>query len=308
MLFIAGIGRSGTTLLEQALGQHADMVNLGETLHLWHRGLVLDERCGCGVPFGRCDFWQAVGQEAFGGWNRVDPDRLAELRSAVDHVRRIPALARRDLDPAWAERVREYAWHFGRVHAAARTVSGRSVVVDASKQISLAFCLSHLPVDLRVLHCVRDSRAVANSWSRVVARPDSDGDDDYMQRYPAHRIAVLWNLHNAAVPFLRRVDVPWLRSRYEDFAADPAGTVRRVAEFAGVDPDRFRPDSIGDGWLHLAPSHTVSGNPVRFSSGRIDVRADTRWRDELPGSQRRLVTAMTLPMMRRYGYPMREAG
>lgn len=113
---------------------------------------------------------------------------------------------------------------------------------------------------------------------------------------------MLWDLHNAAVPFLRTRGVPWLRTKYEDFAAQPAVTVRRVAEFAGVDPQAFPPGRLGPDWLELQPSHTVSGNPIRFSAGRIAVRADDRWRDELPRAQRALVTAMTAPMLGRYGY------
>ncbi len=54
--------------------------------------------------------------------------------------------------------------------------------------------------------------------------------------------------------------------------------------------------------------HTVSGNPVRFEAGPIEIRPDLEWRTALPTGKRRLVTALTWPLLRRYGYFRREAG
>src|SRR2546430_17108956 len=72
VLYIGGLGRSGTTLLERLLGELPGACALGEVVHLWDRDVRDDERCACGRPFSGCDFWRAVGERAFGGWDRVD--------------------------------------------------------------------------------------------------------------------------------------------------------------------------------------------------------------------------------------------
>jgi hypothetical protein len=95
VLFLAGMGRSGTTLLERVMAGATGVVGLGEVVHLWKRGLVDDERCGCGLPFSACPFWQRVGAEAFGDWRKVDVDEIQRLRQRVDKVRHVPALLRR---------------------------------------------------------------------------------------------------------------------------------------------------------------------------------------------------------------------
>ncbi len=41
---------------------------------------------------------------------------------------------------------------------------------------------------------------------------------------------------------------------------------------------------------------------MRFSAGKTPLRLDEQWRTELPGGDRRLVTMLTAPMLRRYGY------
>ena len=94
VLYVGGLGRSGSTLMERLVGQLPGVCAVGELVHLWERGVVADERCGCGEPFGRCPFWLQVGKAAFGGWDEVDVSRVAALRARVDRNRFIPALAR----------------------------------------------------------------------------------------------------------------------------------------------------------------------------------------------------------------------
>src|SRR5690606_14695161 len=87
VVFIGGLGRSGTTLLERLLGQLPGVVPLGEITHLWERDLVGDEMCACGATFSYCEFWQRIGKAAFGSWDEVDVERLAALKATVDRTR-----------------------------------------------------------------------------------------------------------------------------------------------------------------------------------------------------------------------------
>jgi hypothetical protein len=68
---------------------------------------------------------------------------------------------------------------------------------------------------------------------------------------------------------------------------------------AGVAPDAAAGPAA---WAELGVHHTASGNPMRFSTGRIAIRPDDAWREAMPRTQRRAVTALTLPLLARYGY------
>jgi hypothetical protein len=305
VLFIAGMGRSGTTLLERVLGQLPGVGCLGETVHGWERGAGRDELCGCGKAFGDCPFWTEVGALAFGGWDRVDLSRIAGLRERVDRVRHVPRLAAARpgsrLDRARAE----YAGYFSRLYAAAADVAGAGVVVDSSKQASLPHVLARDPgIDLRVLHVVRDSRAVAHAWTKHVLRPESAEPGAEMPRYSPAETAVQWSAHNAAVELLRARNVPVLRIRYEDFAARPAAVLSRVAGFAGLPSDPAGWDFLHGREVRLDASHTVAGNPMRFTTGKLTVRPDQAWRTALSDRDRLTVTALTLPMLTCYRYPL----
>ena len=309
VVFLGGLGRSGTTLLERVLGELPGVTAGGEFVHLWKRGLLDDELCGCSRRFSQCPFWQGVGRVAFGNWDRVDITRMLELQRRVERTRHIPLLAGPRLRAERAAEVKEYAGQYERVYRAAAAVSGESVVVDSSKHASLAFCLRWLPdLDLRVIHVVRDSRAVAYSWTKEVLRPEAVPSPQHMTRYSPVASALLWDGHNAAFELLAHCGVPVLRVRYEDLTCDPAGTVGRIASFAGVPVPPSLSDRLATGVVDLARSHTVAGNPMRFRTGAVPIRQDDDWKASLSAHDRRTVFGLTAPLLRHYGYlAVREA-
>jgi len=307
ILYLGGLGRSGTTLVERLLGELPSVCALGEVVHLWQRDIRDDERCGCGARFSGCTFWKRVGIAAFGGWGNVDVDRVHALRDVVERTRHIPRLASANLPAAQRADVREYAGYYAKVYAAAAEVSGAAVVVDSSKHSALAHVLRWADdVDLRVVHVVRDARGVAYSWTKTVARPETDGGDE-MTRYSPGRSALLWNAHNAAFGLLSRLGVPVRRIRYEQFLTDPRAALRDLAEYAGVPADAADLAFLGDGYADLRVGHSAAGNPMRFSVGRLPMRRDDDWMRSLPSGQRRLVGAVCAPMLRAYGYPLNPA-
>jgi hypothetical protein len=52
----------------------------------------------------------------------------------------------------------------------------------------------------------------------------------------------------------------------------------------------------------------VGGNPARFSAGATELRADDEWQRRMPAAARIEATALTAPLLPRYGYPVIGAG
>jgi hypothetical protein len=314
VVFIGGSGRTGSTLVERLLGALPGVCNVGEVVHLWERGLANRERCGCGVPLPECPFWGEVGQVAFGGWDSFDVAEFLALKRSVDRNRFIPKLLA-DGDsatPGGATRrnAAKYAAVYARVYRAVRQVSGCAVTVDASKHASLAFCLrTDTAIDLRVIHLVRDPRAVAYSWTRRVRRPEAAeavaASPKYMATLSPARSALRWNIMNLGLDLLATRRTPVRLMRYEDFVAAPVAAMRELAEFTGVQPDL---SFMTDTGANLGLSHSAGGNPMRFSAGRIEFRRDDAWRSRLRPDERAQVAALTLPLLARYGYLRRTGG
>ena len=128
-----------------------------------------------------------------------------------------------------------------RLYRAIREVSGCDVVVDSSKHASLAFCLrASADIDLRVVHVVRDSRAVAYSWTKRVRRPEAGiaatDWQAYMDTFSPPKSAMVWNTLNLGFHLLKARGTATTLVRYEDFVGAPVNGMRALAEFAGVQP------------------------------------------------------------------------
>ena len=80
VLYIAGSGRSGSTILDNILGELDGFVSAGEVRFLWERGMRDDRTCACGEPFSSCPFWGDVLTRAYGGCSRTAPGHVASRR------------------------------------------------------------------------------------------------------------------------------------------------------------------------------------------------------------------------------------
>jgi hypothetical protein len=90
--------------------------------------------------------------------------------------------------------------------------------------------------------------------------------------------------------------------RYEDLMDDPRSWLSRIAEMVGEPgaTTAFTDDKT----IVLGPNHTVAGNPGRFRRGSVELRPDVEWVSAMPARDRILTTALTAPLLRRYGYPL----
>ena len=307
VLYVAGAGRSGSTLLDILMGQVEDCVSVGEIVFVWERGLLLDERCGCGARFSKCEFWISVGDHAFGGWSNVDVHRALELRQIVDRNRHLLKLSVPSIAPDFAAALHDWCDNYlGPLYSGIARAAGTNVVVDSSKHASYAFLLRHVSaIDLRVVQLVRDPRAVAYSWSKVTVRPETD-DGSLMPQYGSSSAAAWWLFANSALRVLPALGVPTEIVRYEDLVADPMGEVRKISAFVDLPGDDLGPTFLDGDQVELIQSHTVSGNPMRFDTQKIRIRRDDSWQAAMSANDRRTVTMLaSLVPSRKLRYPMR---
>jgi hypothetical protein len=301
VLYLAGWGRSGSTLAESLLDRVPGLVGVGEVKFLWERGLLQNRRCSCGVPLRSCDFWLDVLRETFGEIPDDDAARALDAASRRFRTRHLPGLL---LRPAGAPEAGGLRWYYEtlqRLYGAIAAVSGARAVVDSSKFPSYLTALLQAPgLDVRVAHIVRDPRAVAYSWQRHRHDPDAPGGARMPRMHPGFT-ALYWSAWNLATERIaRRSGLAYLRFRYEDLVADPEGTLGAVTDLAGV--AAAAPAVGGRGEVVVPRTHQVSGNPMRFHSGPVALRLDDEWTTGMATRHRYLTGAVTVPLRHRYGY------
>ncbi|MGB3564661.1 MAG: sulfotransferase [Thermoanaerobaculia bacterium] len=300
VLYVTGFGRSGTTILDNILGQLDGVFAAGELHYIWDRSLEQNRLCACGEAFSNCPVWQRI-MAALGTDYEPDTARLVQLRESLNPRRSIWARLRGSSHTASPE-VAEYAAAMERLYRAVADATDSRVVVDSSKSPALGHLLDVMPgIDPYVVHLVRDPRAVAFSWLKKKVYDPGGDEPMYMSQHPPARSAKLWLVWNLTAEMIwARRSGRYLRLRYEDFTDRPRETLEKVVRLIldEVPPLPF----VSDFEVDLTRSHSMAGNPSRFETGTVTIRRDDTWRQELPKSVQRLVTLLTWPLARRYGY------
>jgi len=291
---VLSAGRSGSTVLATLLGQAPSAFYAGELQPLWGPAWLPDELCSCGQPVLRCPLWGPIFAGLLGEDVGAAILRLRWLRDRTARARHVL------LPRCFAGRAQEAAEFLAataRLYLAIQRATGCRVIVDTSKWPSYSVVAGRIAeLDWRVVHLVRDPRAVAFSWGRPKRWKNARGEQAI--RLPAHRVAYYWLAQNGLIEAFRPRYAHYTRVRYEDFAADPQAALASLLGFIGISSESAAAAArAGTGKRHI-----LGANPDRFAPGAIVVRPDDEWRQRMSRAARWTVTALAWPLMRRYGY------
>jgi hypothetical protein len=233
ILYIAGDGRSGSTLLSTILSAHPEVVSVGE-LGLLHQDWF-DTRflCGCGLPYAACPFWKDL---------VIPTETAGDLPRVIRRIERRLSLPRLLLGRFSKSDRGTYASYQQRVFQYIAARSKKPIVVDSSKSsrpctgrfLALRKLAGH---DVTVVHLVRSGLSTMESEVITGNNWVLEGRLERPPRLPGLRAALGWMLANAWVPALARSMGPgrYLRIHYEDLLAEPALTLRQIGDLCGLD-------------------------------------------------------------------------
>lgn len=301
VVYIMGVVRSGSTVLDKILGNHPDIQSGGELCHLPRHGWMDDQFCSCGRRAGACEFWSEVRRE----WvRRTGGDRVEAYNALIDKME-----ARRWWLPSLGSRPRrsssqfqEYAEATRALLASIRAISGKPVIVDASKRCTRVLALALIPqIDLRVVHLVRDARGMAWSMKKHLLANEKAGVPQSYEPLSVWRSAVGWAVRNLESASVRR-RLPAARSiriRYEDLVAAPAGALAKIGRLIDVDLTHLAEALVAGGAIRV--EHALTGNRLRMA-GSVRLRPDLEWTTKMSSWDRSVCWLLSGWLLRRYGY------
>ena len=269
-VYIAAMGRSGSTVLASCLGAPSGSVAIGEAHYLWSRGLSGRSRCACLREVTDCPFWAPIlddVRQQLGGASLDDlasrgatHPRFRDLRGLLRH----PARLARDHGPYLELRL---ALH----RALAR--AGHQTIVDSSKRPVEILALAAIPEiaeGLSVVHLVRHPARTAHSWS--TAKPDASRVEGSLHRIGRSRSLAWWYWWNRAIRSVAAtLPEPPIHLNWEDVVAEPAPVLRRLLGSRAADEIL-----VGERRVRVPASHQIDGNPSKLddASGLIELRPD----------------------------------
>lgn len=300
VFYIASSGHSGSTLLDMLLGGHPQASSVGEfhRLTLYARE---NELCTCGVPIPDCDFWRGNATLKSGRGNDADIRQtlcagevmlrkdaiglgrdLAQKALLLSRLRPPWPLVRSIVGQAHARAIEE---SFDWFDAVALAQNSR-VIIDSTKDIRrMKLYYLHAPDRVRIVHLVRDGRAVAASAMRRTGIGMRAAARDWRRKN--EKIAI--TVRGVAAGAIRQV-------RYEDLCADPKGTINKIGGFLGLETDSVALR------LNKEDRHNIAGNPMRFDRSVADIYLDERWKKELNAMQLSDFEAVAGKLNKHYGF------
>ena len=192
VLYVAGSGRSGSTVLDTLIGSHGQATTAGELYKLPRQWADPRFHCACGHLVRTCPFWMAVVDRWCALTGETGLERYEALRREIMQWRQLPpALFTRKV---WRDaRFTTYARLSGAMVRAVSEVAERPWVVDSSKvSLYLIALCQNADVDIKTVHLVRDVRGVC--WSRLKSRFPN----------PVSRTAAFWLVANVATELVTR--------------------------------------------------------------------------------------------------------
>ncbi|MBI1315892.1 hypothetical protein GC167_03415 [bacterium] len=258
ILYIVSDRRTGSTLLENLLGQLEGFGSVGELRmlqgHLKHEGPgeKWGWKCSCAQEVRACAVWGVVHQTI----------QLDELRTRLDHRESGPALfepVAKAVDAAIAKLSiagMEVAQDSLRILDEFGRVSGARVLVDSSKDALQGYFLYKArPDSVRVVHLKRSIPEIA--YSKIGHRKGGVGSSLQMFQYLTS-VALQNRFADAVVD--RIPEAAKFALHYRDLATETASTLQALLDFLGQKaPATGLP-------THMEPlsSHSIGGTPSRF--------------------------------------------
>ena len=272
LLLIRGLGHSGSTILDLALGAHPQLVGLGEAARILERPSPGDDyrgpaqlrrelrfkrSCTCGAVAAECPVWGPVLEWLPGNDERPLAAKTLRLLDAVQQIH--PQMR-------WA--------------------------IDSFQDDMVLPFLDDPDLEIRILHLTRDVRSWVHSRSR-----DARCKRKWL---PGLKPLLRWCRVNARqASRLQSSGRPVYRLGYEQLALDPEGSLRRLCQWLEVafDQRMLEPSQHSS-------SHILSGNRMRFDPSRgASIRYDGAWLHQPSGlAQMALLVPWVARLNRRLVY------
>lgn len=271
IIYIAGYGRSGSTLLSVMLDSIPSVVAVGELAGLSKFSAAGAPICSCGEEYSRCEVWGAVLERVPGG--RKGLAELGRIRRRME---------------GWNGRL--IGWHRRRVRekykrltrglfSAIVEVTAANVIVDASKSAFPSMWRGQrlgevVHSDLFVIHLIRKPSQVMSSCRK--------GRNVDLERNRRGRSGLLgagmglggWCAANLAARSVRRSYGPEQSTivRFEDLVKSPLDELRRICVVANLGVSLRMMSGHDDAVFEVG--HLVGANRMARNNDTIQVRQE----------------------------------
>lgn len=303
-IYVLGYGRSGSTLIENRVVDLTSALALGEVKYLVERGLLYRELCSCGKKVDECEYWSLIYKNLLldDDVNFRELDSLNKISTSASEMESTFRFPKNLFFNTVGKRL--YFKSLLSIVNSIQLLSETKIVIDSSKlPARLYWLIKEIKIKPSVLFVIRDPRAVAWSWARVIKRDESNSGSEgslrAMPRFSYFSAISRWALNSALSFFiLKLTKAKYLVIRYEDFVVNNEIKMLEIEDFLrrSFDYVDFKKNS--------GTVHSISGNPRRLSGGMDLIKLDEEWKEGIPRWKQVLTYWLLFPLMLIFKYKM----
>ncbi|MHA1386613.1 MAG: hypothetical protein ACTSR3_22905 [Candidatus Helarchaeota archaeon] len=291
IIYVAGTGRNGSTLLDIVLGNSAKIQSTGElyeAITVWST----NKRCSCGKKISNCKFWSEVHSLIEKEFKVSDFITILEIQNHFE---------KNILAPLYlffnkiicSNKIKLYKKFLKLLYTSIFTVSKKAILVDSSKNLLHGYILSDIfRDDFYLIHLIRDGRGQLWSWMRMGKIPildislrKSNSKKDSKEQYhwwSGFLYALIWVSYNL-LSFFAMLKAKFKKSiqiNYENFCKNPIKYIKKISRLINEDLSDLI-DIIKKNNAFM-PSHLIAGNRIRMLNQIIISTPDEEWKVKLP--------------------------
>ena len=278
VIYIAGYGRSGSTLLSILLDNLTNIASVGEVAGFYEYLGVSGRECSCNNKYFECPVWSNIINDLPRGIDYVK--EMYEIQTEVERWNKISKIVKNKKE------MKKYSVKMAKFFDTIADDRKVKTIVDSSKSsysfMWRALALSNVKnVELYLVHLVRDAKGVVASRKK--------GKNSTLERKQSNT-ASLWNsavglagwlTSNLAVKYTKQYldDDQSTTIEYRELVQSPEQEAQKIIKGASVEQLYDKNDIIKTKSLDVG--HLVGGNRLARNNQKISIETDNLYSNEL---------------------------
>jgi len=296
LIYIAGMWRSGGTIFGRILDCSDEIISVGNIKDFWRKGLKRNNKCSCGEKFENCSFWQSVTKEYLNSFPSINIEVVRKEFQQVEkwsNYFKLKKIVFNKKDNSLKPLLDKYLEHNEKLYEIVSNISGKKIIIDSSRNTGRLLALSLLnKCELYPIHIIRDPRGVINSLI------NKDISNYKEIRHSTILNLLHWNAKNYfSMKIIERLHtIRSVNILYKNFAAQPVTVIEELKKMLNCTLN-YELDN-GKFSINLRAGHIFSGNRERHKSGKITIKEDIEWKEELSWLHKVLTSIISIPLFK----------
>ena len=282
IIYISGVGRSGSTLIDLLLNTSKDVLALGEIYwyHDYKNGKV---ECCCGLPIDKCSYWRDIGRRDI---------RIESHANAREYLKVLNYLYNPFCKEVRYKNRSDNTRLFRKVID--NSVRNIKYISDSSKDLTRLIELENDPgIEVYNVNIVRDGRAVANSFN---SKTQSKGKGYFVS-------LIKWVLVNKFIFRYQKIKLGnRMNLSYEELCKNPQVILHKLNKYLVINISTNYIDTI-----KTMEYHGIGTNRLAKKSNRNDfngINYDDKWKRTKSSFTKSLATMITRRFNKKWIYNM----